>query len=146
MSQENVEVIRRLFEGVEGRDLDAYLTTCHPEVVIREPDSLPYGGEYRGLDGFERHAVRWLRTWGSLQPGDERKLNAIFHDADDTVIVRWQLRARAPGTEAALDAPMVGVYRMHEGELVEAQMFYADTATVLRFLDEIRATEVPIDR
>ena len=44
MSQENVETIRGLFRGVEERDLEAYLAVGHPEVVIREPDSLPYGG------------------------------------------------------------------------------------------------------
>ena len=52
MSQENVETIRGLFRGVEERDLEAYLAVGHPEVVIREPDSLPYGGAYRGLDGL----------------------------------------------------------------------------------------------
>jgi uncharacterized protein len=71
MSQENVETIRGLFRGVEERDLEAYLAVGHPEVVIREPDSLPYGGEYRGLDGLRRHAAGWMRTWAALQPGKE---------------------------------------------------------------------------
>lgn len=145
MSQENVEAIRNLFKGVEKRDLEVYTATCHPEVVIREPESLPYGGEYRGLDGVERHAVSWLRTWGQLQPGDERKLSATFHDAGDTVIARWRLSARAPGTEKKLDTPMVGVYRLRDGKLIEAQMFYADTAAVLRYLDEARSTEALSD-
>ena len=69
MSQENVETIRGLFRGVEERDLEAYLAVGHPEVVIREPDSLPYGGEYRGLDGLRRHATAGCAPGQLCSPG-----------------------------------------------------------------------------
>lgn len=134
MSQENVETIRSLFRGVEERDLETYLAVGHPEVVIREPGSLPYGGEYRGLEGLRGHAEGWMRTWAPLQPGDERTLDAAFIDAGDSVVARWKLRARAPDGDKALDMPMVGIYELRDGKLVEAQMFYSDTAAVLRFL------------
>lgn len=135
MSQENVETIRGLFRGVEERDLEAYLAVGPPEVVIREPDSLPYGGEYRGLDGLRRHAAGWMRTWAALQPGNERKLGATFIDAGDHVVARWRLKARAPDGDETLDMQMVGVYELSDGKLVGAQMFYSDTAAVLRFLE-----------
>jgi uncharacterized protein len=138
MSQENVELIRSLFGGVEERDLRTYLAAWHPEVVIREPGSLPYGGEYRGLEGVRRHAAGFMQTWEALQPRDERKLNAIFIDAGDHVIARWRLKARVPDGEGTLDMPMVGVYKLRDGKLVEAQMFYWDTAAVLRFLESTR--------
>lgn len=138
MSQENVETIRSLFGSVEERDLGTYLAAWHPEAVIREPGSLPYGGEYRGLEGVRRHAADFMRTWEALQPGDERKLDAVFIDAGDHVIARWRLRARVPDGEGMLDMPMVGVYKLRDGKLVEAQMFYSDTATVLRFLESTR--------
>src|SRR5687767_5376026 len=117
MSQENVETIRGLFRGVEERDLEAYLAVGHPEAVIREPGSLPYGGEYRGVDGLRRHAAGWMRTWAALQPGDERKLDATFIDAGDHVIARWRLRALALDGDVTLDMPMVGVYALHDGKL-----------------------------
>lgn len=131
MSQENVETIRGLFAGVEERDLEAYLAAGHPEVVIREPVSLPYGGEYRGLEGMRRHAAGWMRTWAVLQPGEERKLDAAFIDAGDYVVARWRLRARAPAGDGILDMPMVGIYELRDGKLVGAQMFYSDTAALL---------------
>ena len=37
-----------------------------------------------------------------------------------------------------LDMPMVGVYRLRAGKVVEAQRFYSDTAAVLRFLGSTR--------
>jgi uncharacterized protein len=135
MPQENVETIRSLFRGVEERDLEAYIAAGHPEVVIREPGSLPYGGDYRGLEGMRRHAAGWMRTWAALQPGDERKLDAVFIDAGYHVVASWRLRARAHDGNGTLDMPMVGIYRLRDGKLVEAQMFYSDTVEVLRFLE-----------
>ena len=113
-------------------------TGALPEVVIREPDSLPYGGEYRGLDGLRRHAAGWMRTWAALQPGNERKLDATFIDAGDHVVACWRLKARAPDGDETLDLPMLGVYELSDGKLVGAQMFYSDTAAVLRFLESTR--------
>ena len=135
MSQRNVETIRSLFRGVEVRDLGTYLAACDREVVIREPGSLPYGGEYHGLEGLRQHAAGWMRTWAPLQSEEERKLDASFIHAGDHVIARWRLRARATDGSGTLNMPMVGVYELSDGKLVEAQMFYADTTEVLRFLE-----------
>jgi ketosteroid isomerase-like protein len=134
MSQENVEAVRRLFRAVEERDGGAYVAAGHPEVEIHEPASLPYGGEYHGLEGLRRHAAGWVQTWAPLQPGNERKLEAAFIDAGDHVVARWRLRARVPDGDETLDMPMVGIYELSDGKLVGAQMFYSDTAAVLRFL------------
>jgi ketosteroid isomerase-like protein len=136
MSQGNVETVRSLFQSVEERDLKAYLAAWDREVVVREPGSLPYGGEYRGSEGVGRHASGWLRTWSVLQPGDEKKPCATFVEADDDVVVRWRLRARAPDGEETLDMPMVSLYGLREGKVVRAQMFYADTAEALRVLEK----------
>ena len=75
MSQENVETIRGLFRGVEERDLEAYLAVGHPEVVIREPDSLPYGRRCstrirRRCCGFSR--ARGGRVGRSVRHGADR--------------------------------------------------------------------------
>jgi ketosteroid isomerase-like protein len=135
MSQRNVETIRNLFRSVEERDLGTYLAACDREVVIREPGSLPYGGEYHGLEGLRQHAAGWMRTWAPLQPEEERKLDAAFIDAGDHVLARWRLRARATDGSGTLNMPMVGIYELRDGKLVGAQMFYSDTAAVLRFLE-----------
>jgi uncharacterized protein YciI len=50
--------IHRLFvEGVTARDPEAYFDrTYHAGVTIHEAPSLPYGGDYRGLEGAAEHA------------------------------------------------------------------------------------------
>lgn len=44
MSQQNVEIVKRLFDAVERRDLAGVLAIYDSQIVIREAESLPYGG------------------------------------------------------------------------------------------------------
>lgn len=135
MSQENVENTRRLFKAVEGRDVAAVLAAYDPEIIIRDAESLPYGGVYHRLEGAKQHIEGAARTWSHLQSAAERKMDPVFLDAGDYVIVLWQLRGLAIGSEKKLDLPVVSVYKMLDGKISQSQMFYSDTTAILQFLE-----------
>lgn len=138
MSQENVEIIRRLFKAVEERDLAGVLAAYDPEVVIREAESLPYGGVYRGLEGAKQHAGGYAQTWGNLQTSAEKATNAVFLDAGDYLVVLWRQRGLAASSGRKLDLPAVSVYKMRGGKIIESQMFHADTSALLQFLADTK--------
>jgi ketosteroid isomerase-like protein len=134
MSEKNVETVRRLFKAVEERDLAGVLAAYDENIVIREAKSLPYGGEFHGHEGGQRHALGALGAWENLQPPGERTMNAKFLDAgEDYVIVLWRQRGvRSDGEN--FNAPVVSVYKMGGGKIVESQMFHADTNALLQFM------------
>jgi len=134
MSEENVEAIRRLFKAVEERDLPGVLAAYDENIVIREAKSLPYGGEFHGHEGAQRHALGAREVWENMQPPGERRLNATFLDAgDDYVIVLWRQRGVNSDGEK-FDAPVVSVYKLRGSKIVESQMFHADTKALVQFL------------
>ena len=135
MSAENLETVRRLFKAVEERDLAGTLAVYDPEVVIREASFLPYGGVYRGHDGAKQHGKGFALTWGKFQPSDEKRLDAVFLDAGDRVLVPFRLKGLAANSGRKIDVPVVGVYRVRGGKVAESQMFYSDTAEILKFLE-----------
>lgn len=135
MSQENVEIIRRLFKAVEERDFAGYLAAYAPEIVIREAESLPYGGVYHGLEGAKQHAELAAQIWDNLQTSTERKLDATFLDAGDYVVALWRQKGLMTSSGRKLDLPAVSVYKMRGGKIVESQMFHADTFAILQFLE-----------
>lgn len=133
MSAENVEAVRRLFRAVEERDLEGVLDAYDPEIVIHEAGSLPYGGEHRGPQGARRHAYGFWRTWRFLQSAEETKLGATFLDGGDRVVALF--RHRAHSTEGKkIDLPVVGVYAVRGGKVIEARMFHFDTYEISNFL------------
>jgi uncharacterized protein len=131
MSEENVEVVRRLFDAVERRDLAGVIASYDENIVIHEASSLPYGGVYHGYEGAQDHAARYVQTWDHFQTAAEQKLDAEFLDAGDTVIVLW--RQRAARGARKFDSSAASVYRLRNGKIIESEMFQ-DTDAVLQFL------------
>lgn len=133
MTADNVEVVRRLFRAVEERDIEPMYEIYASDVVIREADSLPYGGEYQGHDGVLRHGAGYLRAWDPLQDEDDRRTEAEFFGDQDRVFVSWRQKGRTSDGRR-LNVPVVSAYRLRDGRIVESTMHHLDTAALLRFL------------
>ncbi|KAM3114127.1 nuclear transport factor 2 family protein [Phormidesmis sp. 146-33] len=134
MSHENIETARRLFKAVETRDVAGVLATYDPEIVIHDAASLPYGGIHHGLEGAKQHVEGAALAWNHLQPEAARKMNGVFLDAGEYVVVLWRLKGLEASSGRTLDTPVVSVYKMRDAKIIESQMFYSDTVTISAFL------------
>jgi hypothetical protein len=131
----NAEVIRRLFDAVERRDLGAVMESFAPSVVINEPPSLPYGGEYSGPKAVVLHAKGYTSTWDPRQDAAHRLLHPKIIAQGDHVAVVWRQCGRDVESGASIDLPAVSIYRLAEGKVVEARMFHFDTVRLMDFLE-----------
>jgi ketosteroid isomerase-like protein len=50
----NEGVKTRFVTALFANDWDVMATLIHPDFELREPNTLAYGGTYKGLDGFKR--------------------------------------------------------------------------------------------
>jgi uncharacterized protein len=130
------EVIHRLLvEGVSARNAAAYFDrTYHDDIYIHEAPSLPYGGDYHGLEGAARHASRFTETWDRWQTGEQRQLDPRIIATDTEAVVLWTLRAQQPGEPEESRFPAISHYCFRDGRVVESRMFFYDTTAVLDFL------------
>ena len=133
-TSEGIAVVRKLFDAVAHRDPAGVFSAYHAEILISEAPSLPYGGEYREREGAIRHAEGFRSTWDRYQPEASRNLAPEFLALGDRVIVLWRFRAQRP-TGESIDLPVVSVYRLREGRIIESRMFHFDTAALLQFLN-----------
>jgi ketosteroid isomerase-like protein len=141
MSSNNVDVIQRLFQAVEDRDVETMYEIYDPEIVIRESPSLPYGGEYSGHEGVLQHGVSYLQTWTPVQLAGDEQLEPEFLDGGDRVFVLWRQKATAANGDH-IDEPAVSEYRIRGGKVVASSMHQFDTDAIVRFLDRA-ATQQP---
>ena len=129
-----IAVVRKLFEAVAHRDPTGVFSAYHPDIVISEAPSLPYGGEYRGREGAIRHAEGFRSTWDRYQSEASRNLEPEFLALGDRVIVLWRFRAQRQARDS-IDLPVVSIYRLREGSIIESRMFHFDTSALLQFLE-----------
>ena len=99
------------------------------QIVMIQADSLPFGGQWHGREGFERWMQAFGEAWSSVSATGLR-----FFEHDDTVVVVAQMEATARASGQSFRAPICHVVRIRDGLLMEFQMFYWDTVATNRAL------------
>ncbi len=120
--------VRYLSSGSDG-DFGPIADTLDPEVVMHQADSLPYGGEWRGHDGFERWMREMREWWESLELTDQE---FVVHGR--LVIVLSTVVATARRTGRAYTYPLAQVIETREGRILSIRPFYWDTAATVDVL------------
>ena len=131
-TDQQVDLIQRLFAAIESRDRERFIACVHPNCEFTWPPSLPYGGTVAAL----ATAPGWLETWAPLQPTEaERSLSPqIVATNGDVLVVRWHQRGRNAAGDTT-DTPVLACYTIEDGRLKHAEMFYFDLPAVHLFLD-----------
>jgi uncharacterized protein len=124
MSQSDVDTIRGAYEAFSRGDIPAVLEAFDPEIDWNTPESLPYGGHFRGheeVTGFFQGIPEHI--------DDLRVEPAEFLDAGDHVVVTGELTGRGK-SGAQFTAAFAMVWRMRDGKAVEFRE-YTDSAPVV---------------
>jgi ketosteroid isomerase-like protein len=126
MSNENVDVVRRLLDAFNARDLDALLAIVDPEAEIESLRAQLEGNPYRGHDGVRQMLVDFDEDWASLEMVAED-----FREKGDQVVVLARLRARGRASGADLDVPIGFVSSLRGGKISRCKTF-SERAEALR--------------
>ncbi|MGW3075753.1 MULTISPECIES: nuclear transport factor 2 family protein [unclassified Kitasatospora] len=106
-----------------------------PDVVLRQADSLPYGGTWRGHSGMTRFFLTMGSVWESFEMVEQE-----FLATGETAVVLTQVRARARATGRELSFPILQTITVKDGKITEVRPFYWDTQVIADACAEPRAT------
>ena len=137
MAEQHVAVVKRLVEGYVTGDLEAAFSTVHPDIVLHEAAGLPYGGEWVGLEGFQK----LLETIMS-----DYQLEVLGYEAFDTgagAMVRMDTRFTSRRSGAVLEMPIVELYGFTDGLISDVDVFYKDTRAVAGLADAAHQPATP---
>lgn len=113
-----------------GQEFAPIAETLDPTVVLHQAPSLPYGGEWRGHDGFKA----WLDAMGEAWEWVTAREPRIVPDGDQ-VIVLVTMHAKARQSQRVMAMPVCQHVTARNGRIVDWRIFYWDTAAVNRVLD-----------
>ena len=129
MSQENVDLIRGIYDAFAAGDVPGVLARMSPEMVWNEAENFPYadGNPYRGHEAILGGVFARLGSeWESFAAVPEE-----FLDAGDTVVALGRYRGTFKATGLALDAQLAHVWRVADGKAAAFQQ-YTDTLQAAR--------------
>ena len=126
-----LDVVNQLLTAVHADDQDQIAQVFHPDLTILEPENLPYPGTYRGVEGF--HTIKakiaelaelGIEDWQPVQAGDRVMvtMTGVFTSKRSGRTVRM---------------PMVEIYSVQDGRIIEIDVYYKDTAKMSVLLAEL---------
>jgi ketosteroid isomerase-like protein len=126
MSQENVELVRRMAEAFARGDLDAALAGLHPQVEMRATGRLPDVEQaVRGREAVRRWLGDLSSAFDEVRFEPERYL-----DAGDAVVVPTRQTMRGKDSGVAVVNRVIVVWHLSDG-LVTLVESYADEREAL---------------
>ena len=124
MSQENVEIVRRLFDAVAGRDAATVLALYDRDLEwdgsrSRWSELLQAGVSFRGHEGLRRFSRAYYEMWESFHDEIQELIDAGDHVVS---VVTTRGRGRASGIDVEWRGN-AGVWTIREGKIVKVAWF-----------------------
>jgi uncharacterized protein len=128
MSEENVEVVRELYEAMDAGRLDPVLSFLDPEIeYVNPPDAIDPGTRH-GIQGMVEAVANVTEPFES----SAHTIEDIVPNGDK-VLVTVTFRATGRGSGASAEQDEAHVWTFNEGKVVRFQWFHGrDQAKALK--------------
>lgn len=119
MADENIEIVRRAFEAIGNRDIDALLRLYEPNAAFHPLTGTQVEtGGYRGHEGIRAYFEEVDTVWDQMLP----HADDLGSHGDLVVVVGGcVVRGRESGAET--DRAMAWVFRVRDGRIASHQAF-----------------------
>lgn len=127
-----MHLLERMFEveleflKSDKKDVQMLSNAFHRDVIVHEPASLPYAGDWKGLGGI----AALLRTMSEVW-SDMAVENIEAARSEEIVFLSCKLTLTSRATGTVIQQPFAEVLRFKDGLLLDGTPFYYDTAALV---------------
>ena len=127
MSEENVELITRMYRAWNSGDMAALIDVFDAEVEVHPAlGAFLASTVYRGHEGVAAWYEETYEPWAELHAEPQR-----FIDAGERTVVVAALRARVPGGRVDVEAELAQVVTVRDGKIVRLDGYEEPDAALL---------------
>lgn len=117
MSEENVEIVKRVVAAVNDRDVEGYLACCTEDVQLCTP---MIGGVYDGPTGIRR----WFTDLADAAPEFQLTIDRMETIGVDRVVGFLHLKASGRVSGIATPMDIANVYDFVKGKIARTRIFF----------------------
>jgi ketosteroid isomerase-like protein len=126
MSQENVEIVKRLNAAFNAKDLEAFAELTTPDFEWTTSMTAVEGEVFWGREGIETYFEKMCDAWEEF-----RSLASEYRDLGDRVFVLGRVEGRGRGSGVQVDAPLGMIFDVR-GAKISRQRSFLDHGEALR--------------
>jgi ketosteroid isomerase-like protein len=117
MSEENVEIVRSIYEAMNRRDWDATFANSAPETELITPPGIR-AGTYRGREEIQGYVEEWLSAFDEWSVVPEE-----IAESGDQVVAVLRIRAQPKGSNAEIDIRIGQLWTLRDGKTLASRMY-----------------------
>lgn len=131
----NKQRLQAIFDAFVSGDMAAVDAGLHPDFEITEAPGVPYGGTYRGLDGWHRLVQNITGTWDDFATA---ALEIIGEPDGERFAALHSLKGRSKKTGRSVALQVFELWVFKDGKVIQVVPFYFDTHAVAKACDHDR--------
>jgi ketosteroid isomerase-like protein len=117
MSQENVEIVQRLWRAGDAQSVLGF----YDPAIIWESHYGPISGAYHGHEGVRQFFREWTEPLETFRAHAE-----TFIDAGDRIVVATRIWARGKGSRVEGEMPQGMVYTLRDGLVTRVDLYESE--------------------
>jgi ketosteroid isomerase-like protein len=119
MSEENVEIVRSIYEALNRGDWDVMSATGAPDIKLITPPGIR-AGTYRGREVIQGYFEEWIAAFDEWSVRPEE-----FVESGDQVVAVLQVRARPKGSSAEIEIRIGQLWTLRDAKVRSIRIFPA---------------------
>jgi uncharacterized protein len=119
MSQENVEIVRRMYDAYADNDFKTALAYLDPAIELSQPASEPGAGTYHGHEGVIQALTTWTGAWDNYRIEVDE-----LAGFGDRVLASTRHRGRGKGSGVEVEQRIFQLWTIRNDKIVQATMYY----------------------
>jgi len=120
MGTDSKQVVERFYASLA--DIEALKRLLHPQIRLIEAPSLPYGGDFHGIEGLLQVLNSLFASWKDCAV----EMKQVVADGD-TAVGLIEIRGVGAKSGIPFEMSVAEVFRVRDGLIVEIKPFYFDT-------------------
>jgi ketosteroid isomerase-like protein len=136
MSQENVEIVRRVLDAWNRRDIEATLALFDSEIEYVNSPTAVEPGTRRGHEG----ASAVLRAQWEILSDGRQEIERIY-DRGEEVVYLGRVSRRMPGSDDRIDGQVLASCKFREGKVLRLEVLGFGTLEVQAALEAAGLSE-----
>ena len=118
MSQENLEIVRGVYEAANRGDIDSVSSHIHPDIEFHTYAQSPEAGVYRGKDAVQKYNENLFDQFESLRI----ELDELV-DSGESVVVMSTQHAVPKGAREEMTVQVIEVWTLRDGMLAQRRSY-----------------------
>ena len=114
MAEQDVAVVRRVYEALGAQDPDRALDQFHEDMEWTPPQDEPDSGTVHGKEAFLGFLLTWFSSFEDFRPEPIE-----YIDLGDWIVVPQLIKGRMRGSGAEIVLEETHVYRLEGGKIAE---------------------------